>query len=106
MGQIGSIMTRQQIAESILKPSASIAQGFATIVITAKGGKSYTGFVQQESADKVVMRDIGGNVFTVKASDILSRKELKTSMMPVGMANALSYDEFASLITFLSQQKN
>lgn len=106
MGQIGSIMTRQQIAESILKPSASIAQGFATIVITAKGGKSYTGFVTQESADKVVMRDIGGNVFTVKASDILSRKELKTSMMPTGMANALSYDEFASLVTFLSQQKN
>ena len=106
MGQIGSIMTRQQIAESVLKPSASIAQGFATVVISAKGNKSYTGFITSESADKIVMRDIGGNVFTVKSADVLSRKELKTSMMPVGMANALSYDEFASLITFLSQQKN
>jgi hypothetical protein len=27
------------------------------------------------------------------------------SMMPPGLANALSYEEFASLITFLSQQK-
>jgi len=105
MGQIGSIMTRQQIAESVLKPSASISQGFATVVITAKGNKSYTGFITAESADKIVMRDIGGNVFTVKSSDVLSRKELKTSMMPVGMANALSYEEFASLVTFLSQQK-
>jgi hypothetical protein len=25
--------------------------------------------------------------------------------MPPGLANALSYEEFASLITFLSQQK-
>jgi len=106
MGQIGSIMTRQQIAESVLKPSASISQGFATVVISAKGNKSYMGFITEESAQKIVMRDITGNVFTVKAADIISRKELKTSMMPVGLANALSYEEFASLITFLSQQKN
>jgi putative heme-binding domain-containing protein len=106
MGQIGSIMTRQQIAESVLKPSASISQGFATVMITAKGGKTYMGFVTQESAQKIVLRNIAGDVFTVKASDVLTRKEMKNSMMPTGLANALSYDEFASLVTFLSQQKN
>ncbi|WP_295713633.1 c-type cytochrome [Mucilaginibacter sp.] len=106
MGQIGSIMTRQQIAESVLKPSASISQGFATVMISAKGNKSYMGFITEESAQKIVMRNITGDVFTIKTADIVSRKELKTSMMPVGLANALSYDEFASLITFLSQQKN
>jgi putative heme-binding domain-containing protein len=105
MGQIGSIMTRQQIAESILKPSASISQGFATVMITAKGNKSYMGFVTEESAQKIVLRNIVGDVFTIKTSDVLSRKELKTSMMPTGMANALSYDEFASLVTFLSERK-
>ncbi|RFZ85831.1 heme-binding protein [Mucilaginibacter terrenus] len=106
MGQIGSIMTRQQIAESILKPNASISQGFATVMVTAKGNKSYTGFVTEDSAQKMVMRDIGGNVYTIKKSDVISRKEMKTSMMPTGLANALSYEEFASLVTFLSQQKN
>ncbi|MDN3581422.1 DUF7133 domain-containing protein [Mucilaginibacter flavus] len=106
MGQIGSIMTRQQIAESILKPSASISQGFATVMITAKNNKNYMGFVTEESAQKIVLRNIAGDVFTIKASDVISRKELKTSMMPTGMANALSYDDFASLVTFLSQQKN
>jgi putative heme-binding domain-containing protein len=106
MGQIGSIMTRQQIAESILKPSASISQGFATVMITAKGNKTYMGFVTEESAQRIVMRNIVGDVITVKTADIIARKELKTSMMPTGLANALSYDEFASLITFLSQQKN
>ncbi|MDR6944755.1 DUF7133 domain-containing protein [Mucilaginibacter pocheonensis] len=106
MGQIGSIMNRQQIAESVLKPSASISQGFATVMITAKGNKSYMGFITEESAQKIVMRNISGDVFTIKASDVLSRKELKTSMMPTGLASALSYDEFASLVTFLSRQKN
>lgn len=105
MGQIGAIMTRQQIAESILKPSASISQGFATVTVTAKGNKTYMGFVTDESAQRIVMRDITGTVYTVKTADIISRKEMKTSMMPTGLANALSYDEFASLVTFLSMQK-
>ncbi|MGV3504779.1 MAG: DUF7133 domain-containing protein [Adhaeribacter sp.] len=105
MGQIGSIMNREQIAESILKPDASISQGFASVQITARGNKHYMGFISEESADKLVLRNIAGQVFTIKTSDILSRKELETSMMPAGLANALSYEEFASLITFLSQQK-
>jgi putative heme-binding domain-containing protein len=105
MGQIGSIMSREQIAESILKPNASISQGFASILITAKGNKTYMGFVTDETAERVVMRNITGEVYTVKTSDILSRKEMETSMMPVGLANALSYEEMASLVTFLANNK-
>jgi len=105
MGQIGSIMNREQIAESILKPNASISQGFASVMISAKGDKTYMGFVQEETAAKVVLRNIAGEVFTIKAGDILSRKELETSMMPEGLANSLSYEELASLVTFLSEQK-
>jgi putative heme-binding domain-containing protein len=105
MGQIGSIMTRQQIAESILKPNASISQGFASVMITAKGDKTYMGFVTEQTADRIVLRNIAGEVFTINTADILSRKEIETSMMPAGLANSLSYQELASLVTFLSQQK-
>jgi putative heme-binding domain-containing protein len=105
MGQIGSIMTRDQIAESILKPNASISQGFASVQIDAKGDKSYMGFITEESADQIVLRTITGEVFTIKTGDILSRKEMETSMMPAGLANALSYEEFASLVIFLFEQK-
>jgi putative heme-binding domain-containing protein len=105
MGQIGAIMTRQQIAESILKPNASISQGFATVQITTKKGEILLGFVTRESADKIELRDITGAVHTFNSKDIKARKELETSMMPSGLANALSYEEFASLITYLSQQK-
>lgn len=105
MGQIGSIMTRKQIAESILKPNASISQGFATVMITTKDGKSFMGFVTAESAERIVLRDITGTATTIKTQDIKSRKEQENSMMPPGLANALSFEEFAALITYLSQQK-
>lgn len=105
MGQIGSIMTRKQIAESILKPNASISQGFATVLVTTKDGKSMTGFVTGESADKITLRDITGAAHTISTKDIKERREQETSMMPTGLANALSYEEFAALITYLSLQK-
>jgi putative heme-binding domain-containing protein len=105
MGQIGSIMTRDQIAESILKPNASISQGFSSVVIKTKDGKNFTGFITAESAEKLVLRTITGDEFTIKTHNISIRNEIESSMMPSGLANALSYEEFASLITFLSEQK-
>jgi putative heme-binding domain-containing protein len=105
MGQVGSIMNREQIAESILKPDASISQGFASVLITAKGNKRYMGFISEESAERVIMRTITGEVFTIRTADILTRKELENSMMPAGLANSLSYEEFASLLAFLAEQK-
>jgi putative heme-binding domain-containing protein len=63
------------------------------------------GFVTEESADQLVLRDIAGQVTRIKASEVVKREEMENSMMPAGLANALSYEEFASLITFLSQQK-
>ena len=105
LGQIGSIMNRDQIAESILKPNASISQGFASVLIKAKGDKSYAGFVSQESADKVTLRNIAGHVFEIDASDIIEREELETSMMPLGLTNSLTFEDFAALIDFLAAMK-
>lgn len=105
MGQIGSIMKRDQITESILKPDASISQGFSTVMIETKDGKSYMGFVTAESADKLTIRDIGGNATQLAKSNIKSREEMENSMMPAGLANSLSYEELASLVSFLQEQK-
>jgi len=105
MGQIGSIMNRHQIAESILKPNASISQGFSTAQIQTKGGNTYVGFVTEESADKLTIRNITGTATTLAKSEIANRQELEHSMMPEGLANALSYEELASLVAYLSAQK-
>lgn len=104
MGQIGSIMNRHQIAESILKPSASISQGFGTVQIRTGNEKIYVGFVTEETADEVVIRNIAGIANTLNKSDIKERRELESSMMPAGLANSLSFQQFASLVDFLKNQ--
>ena len=105
MGHVGSILSRDQIAESILKPNASISQGFATVTVTTKDKKTYTGFVSKSTAVSLEIRDIAGNVTLLKADDVVEKKELEISMMPPGLANALSIEEFASLISYLQGMK-
>lgn len=104
LGQIGGIMNRQQIAESILKPNTSISQGFATVQIETNDGKTYTGFVTEETANDLVIRNITGQATSIEKSNINSREELESSIMPSGLANSLSYEEFTSLVDFLSKQ--
>ncbi|MEM7392037.1 MAG: c-type cytochrome, partial [Verrucomicrobiota bacterium] len=105
MGQVGAILNREQLAESILKPNASISQGFATVSLATEDGKTMVGFVSAETADKVELRDIAGGVHKFKSADVKERKELEMSMMPAGLANALSVEEFASLIAYLESMK-
>lgn len=105
MGQVGAILTPDQIAESILKPNASISQGFATVMIETKAGKFVTGFITAETADQIEMRDIASQVHIIKTKDVKKKAELETSMMPPGLANSLSLDEFAALVAYLAAQK-
>ena len=105
MGQVGAVLTPEQIAESILKPNASISQGFATVQVQTKDKKTHLGFVTAQSADGIVVRDITGKATRIKASNIKKRTEMEMSMMPPGLANALSIEEFAALVAYLASLK-
>jgi putative heme-binding domain-containing protein len=105
MGQIGSIMNTGQIAMAILRPSDTISQGFQTVSLTLKDGSVRTGFASETTAEKIVLRDMTGAVSTVLTADVKEEKHLPASMMPEGLANALSLDDFAALVHFLAQKK-
>lgn len=105
MGQVGAILSPEQIAESILKPSASISQGFASVQVDTKDKKTFIGFITAESAEEIEVRDITGKAHRIPTSAIKGRKELEVSMMPPGLADALSIEEFASLVAYLASKK-
>ncbi len=106
LGQIGGIMDADRIAMSILRPEQEISQGFKTVSITTKKGGAHVGFVTNRLSDQIEMRDIAGTVTTLKASEIASETLLPISMMPAGLANGMSMNDFASLVHFLADQKN
>ncbi len=105
MGAVGGILSREDIAMSILRPNASISQGFRSYNITMKDGTVHSGFITSELDGVVTMRNIAGIVTQLKDADIKSRDELPTSMMPQGLAAGMSLQEFANLVDWLKSNK-
>ena len=102
LGNIANTYQRAALAESILDPSKTIAQGFATNTLTLKDGTVLTGFVTLEADDKVSLRNIASQEFTVRSADIVRRERSETvSLMPAGLVANLSLTDFASLLDYL-----
>ena len=109
-GAAGTVTGSKYLIESVCRPNAKIAQGFSTVRVVANetSGKStteYIGFVTKESGDEVQMRDLTGKVMTVNKSRITKRDTLPGSMMPEGLADALSLDDFRALLGYLQSLK-
>jgi putative heme-binding domain-containing protein len=105
MGQVASVMKPDQIATAILRPDNTISQGFRTTMFLMDSGKTHTGFVTFNSADKIIVRDATGKAIEINPDEIEAEKHLTTSMMPKGLVNGLSLQDFVSLVSFLSAQK-
>ncbi len=101
LGNIAQTYKRSDLAENILDPNKTIAQGFTTNLFTLKNGEINMGFVVREGADKITVRNAAGQESTYDVKDIVKRETLPTSIMPPGLVNSLTVREFASLLDYL-----
>ena len=102
---IGKRYKKAELIESILKPSAKIAQGFDTYVFVMKTGKAMTGFVTSESAAEVQLRQTNGISSTIKKSEVGVRRKSPGSVMPTGLVNSLTPEQLADLVAYLQSLK-
>ncbi len=104
LGDIATRYGRPEIIESILRPSAQIAQGFVTTTVETKDGNEYDGFIVKESGDSLEIRNLAGaNVIAKK--DIAKRGTRTLSIMPEGLADQLTPGDLASLVAYLQSLK-
>ena len=101
LGNIAQTYARPELAQNILDPNKTIAQGFTTEVIKLKDGSQQVGFITLESADRVKLRNVAAQEFTFAVKDIAERVKLPISVMPPGLVDKLTVREFASLLEYL-----
>ncbi|MFM9068067.1 MAG: heme-binding protein, partial [Planctomycetota bacterium] len=101
LGTIANTYKRKDLAEAILIPSKTLAQGFVTNVFEMEDGTTVTGFVVVEAADKVTIRNADGVERELLVNHIERRTKQNISLMPEGIAKELSIHELASLIDYL-----
>jgi putative heme-binding domain-containing protein len=100
LGGIASRYSRRELCESVLKPSAKIAQGFETQWFKVKGDV-VEGFVTREAGEEIEFRDVRGNTTVLKKDAVKARGTRNTSVMPEELAAKLTAEELASLLTYL-----
>ena len=72
---IGKRYSPAELVESILKPSAKIAQGYEAYSFAMADGRVFTGFVVSEGASTVQIRESSGALHELKRSDIEERRQ-------------------------------
>jgi putative membrane-bound dehydrogenase-like protein len=110
LGDVGSKFDVKYLAESVMHPNAKIAQGFGTTSVTArdesgKGATEVQGFIVRESGDELQMRDLTGKMTTLPKARIARRLAVPGSMMPEGLADALTLEDFRALMSYLVSLK-
>ena len=101
LGNIAETYKRPELAEAILDPNKTLAQGFVTNLFEMADGSTQMGFVTTEAADKVVIRNVAAQEITLAAADIKKRDKLPTSLMPPGLMVNFTAKDFASLLDYL-----
>ncbi len=98
---IGKRYTSAELVESILKPSAKIAQGYEAYSFAVADGQVVSGFVVSEGGSTVQVRETSGSLRELKRSDIEERRRQESSAMPEGVAANLTPEELADLVAYL-----
>jgi len=100
---VAARLTREQILESLINPSARLAPGFGTVAIELKDGKKINGILQQEKPKGLLVK-IGDKPDTlINLKDIATRTNGVSSMPP--MRFLLTKKEIRDLVSFLATLK-
>lgn len=92
---------RAAILRSILEPHREVAPQFYPSLVKLKDGTEFMGILLRSSSSDV-FRDLTGKERSFPETEIVSRTELKTSLMPPGLVMSLTDAELRDLLAFLT----
>jgi putative heme-binding domain-containing protein len=92
---------RRALLTDILNPNRAIDPKFQQYVVKTSGQAMITGIVRTETPASITLRRAQADETTILRQDIAEIKAWPASMMPEGLQDALSAQNFADLLEFL-----
>jgi quinoprotein glucose dehydrogenase len=102
--RIGSVLTREQLLESLLEPNARIAPGYGTVTATLRDGEIVSGTLREETDTHLVL--LTGDPPSpqrIPKAEIAQRTNPVSAMPPMGLL--LQPREIRDLVEFMSTLK-
>ena len=101
LSQIGGKFDRPHLIESLLYPAKQIGYGYETSMVVTDDGKTHVGLIKEEDDSQLTLVDAMNGRTVISKEEIEERVFAKTSLMPSGLADSLSPQEFTDLVAYL-----
>ena len=99
---IGASAQPDYLVESLLTPNSKIKEGFHSKLILDTEGQQHSGIVIREDGQQLVIRTAEDKLVTIPKANVEAIKDGR-SLMPDGMADALTRGELVDLVRFLTE---
>ncbi|MCE6992972.1 PVC-type heme-binding CxxCH protein [Dyadobacter sp. CY323] len=105
LSEIGGKLPKEAQYSAIFDPNAGIGFGYEGFEVAFKDGSTVSGLVASKTETDLILKFPGGSTQEYKMSKVKSMKQMKDSMMPSGLQDAMSTEELVSLVDYLSSLK-
>ena len=105
LSAIGTKLDRQALLDAIAMPSAAIAFGYESWAIGTATRGTITGLLVENTPERVTVRVDQNQDVRLAPAEITSRKATAVSTMPEGLLNAMTPQQIADLLGFLTTLK-
>ena len=103
LSKIGGTLTREQILQALVEPSARLSPGFGMVVLTLKDGQTAAGILNEENDHELVLKTSEAEPLKIAVARIAKRDNVPSSMPPMG--SIMSKREIRDVVEFLSNLK-
>lgn len=104
LGTVGTAQPLDFIIGAILDPQKEVKEGYVALAVTTRDGEDYQGYLVGESAADLTLRDTLRQREVRLARGSIGQRRVIGSVMPAGLTDTLSDQEFFDLVKFLSVQ--
>jgi putative heme-binding domain-containing protein len=105
LSTVGAKYPRAELIASVLFPSARIFQGYEPVIVGTSEGRVLTGIVKNETPALLEIEDADARRIKIEKDEVEERRQSDVSIMPSGLAEGLSRQDFADLIAYLETLK-
>ena len=105
LSQIGAKLTKESIFSSIIHPDLGISFGYEGWIFTLKDGSMVSGIIASKTETDIIVKMAGGTSQNIKTSNIKSKEQLDTSIMPAGLQEQMTTQELVDMADYLKSLK-
>jgi putative membrane-bound dehydrogenase-like protein len=108
LSNVARVLSRERLVESLLEPSKEVAPQFVSYSVERTDGTVFSGVLVSEDAvgenasGQRTYADAQGKLISIPVAQIARSRPQRTSIMPEGLLNTMTHEEFRDLVAYLA----